>query len=79
MVGHILWGYFLKCLKHVETVSPQSPQLSGLQAIHAAAIAGHADVVEILVEHGADPNSRHGFAGNSPLLIGFKGEWFGVG
>eukprot|EP00438_Fugacium_kawagutii_P019447 Skav202439 [mRNA] locus=scaffold2957:52823:54250:- [translate_table: standard] len=40
---------------------------AGVQPLHAAAIAGHAEIVQILVEHGADPNQRHGFAGNSPL------------
>lgn len=49
--------------------------LAGLQPLHAAAIAGHSDVVQILVEHGADANSRHRFAGNSALQLGFIQAW----
>lgn len=49
--------------------------LAGLQPLHAAAIAGHSDIVQILVEHGADANSRHRFAGNSALQLGFIQAW----
>ncbi|CAE7228025.1 ANK1 [Symbiodinium natans] len=40
---------------------------SGVQPIHAAAIAGHRRAVDLLVENRADLNAPHGFASNSPL------------
>ncbi len=68
VVGFIVDGsLFYVCFKEFDEVifTP-----AGLQPLHAAAIAGHSDVVQILVEHGADANSRHRFAGNSPLQLG---------
>ncbi|CAJ1368349.1 unnamed protein product [Effrenium voratum] len=45
----------------------QATATSGVQAIHAAAIAGHAEIVRVLVEHKANIDARHSFAQNTPL------------
>ncbi|KAL3774624.1 hypothetical protein ACHAWO_001995 [Cyclotella atomus] len=42
----------------------------GWQLLHSGASAGHQEVVELLIEHGADLNSRtHGGRGATPLYI----------
>jgi hypothetical protein len=42
----------------------------GWQLLHSGAAAGHQEVVELLIEHGADLNSRtHGGRGATPLYI----------
>lgn len=40
---------------------------TGVQPIHAAAIMGHAEVVGLLSELGANVDARHGFAQSTPL------------
>jgi len=45
----------------------------GWQLMHAASAAGHKEVVELLVDHGADVNTRtHGGHGATPLYIAEK-------
>lgn len=41
--------------------------MSDVQPIHAAAIMGHANVVELLVQRRADVDSRHSFADCAPI------------
>ncbi|KAL9184657.1 hypothetical protein ACHAXT_012627 [Thalassiosira profunda] len=45
----------------------------GWQLLHSGAASGHKEVVELLIEHGADLNSRtHGGHGATPLYIAQK-------
>lgn len=58
----------------VKEAVEKNPQLvksrdaSGYTALHHAAIGGHADVVQVLLDSGADINAR-GSGGETPLLL----------
>jgi ankyrin repeat protein len=55
--------------------NPRFKAPTGWTALLLAARKGHADIVQTLLNHGADPNDQNVFAAHTPLILAAMGNY----